>query len=223
MNIAKTILGAAGALLLVASPAWAEQTKGDGARQGLPKADTNGDGNVSFEELSAVRPKVTREAFARLDRNGDGVLNRADRQAAAAQQAPQAGKQAGARKPGGAAAKIRACDKDGDGRVTFEEFSAGFPQATRERFDALDRNRDGALSKEDADGARAGADRNPSERPVNREDIGAKLRAADVNGDLRVSLPEAKAAMPRITPEQFGRLDKNGDGFISKDDRAQRP
>jgi len=38
------------------------------------QADTNGDGAVSYDELAALAPDLTRELFAKLDRNGDGVL-----------------------------------------------------------------------------------------------------------------------------------------------------
>lgn len=45
-------------------------------RRGPPaELDTDGDGAVSLDELRAVRPGVTEEAFERMDRNGDGVIS----------------------------------------------------------------------------------------------------------------------------------------------------
>lgn len=41
----------------------------------INKADANGDGDITWSEIEAVRL----EAFQRVDRNGDGVVNTADR------------------------------------------------------------------------------------------------------------------------------------------------
>ena len=45
-------------------------------------------------------------------------------------------------------------DVNGDGRITFEEVMKRVESSTRKTFDALDRNKDGALSDEDFDGVR---------------------------------------------------------------------
>jgi Ca2+-binding EF-hand superfamily protein len=45
-------------------------------------------------------------------------------------------------------------DANGDGRITFEEVMKRVEASTRKTFDALDRNKDGALSDEDFDGVR---------------------------------------------------------------------
>lgn len=47
--------------------------------QRLRAADTNGDGQVTLEEARAAFPNAPQERFAKLDRNGDGVLSMADR------------------------------------------------------------------------------------------------------------------------------------------------
>lgn len=54
---------------------------------------------------------------------------------------------------------VYAADKDdfdtnGDGRITFEEVMEHVEATTRKTFDALDRNKDGALSDEDFDDMR---------------------------------------------------------------------
>ncbi len=40
--------------------------------------DTDGDGMVSLDEVQAVYPDVTAEAFAGVDGNGDGLLDEAE-------------------------------------------------------------------------------------------------------------------------------------------------
>jgi len=45
------------------------------SRRDVMKADTNGDGKVSFEEFKAPRDARIRERFKRLDANGDGYID----------------------------------------------------------------------------------------------------------------------------------------------------
>ncbi len=102
--------------------------------QRLRAADTNHDGQVTFDEAKAAFPKLTQERYSKLDRNGDGVLSMAD--------APQAGH-------GKLAQRLKQADTNGDGKLSLEEAKAAFPKLTQERFNKLDRNHDGFLSPED--------------------------------------------------------------------------
>ena len=52
---------------------------GPGGPGPLREADTNEDGQVTYEELAAVDPELTQERFSMLDRNSDGVLTPDDR------------------------------------------------------------------------------------------------------------------------------------------------
>jgi len=49
---------------------------------------------------------------------------------------------------------------------------------------------------------------------------GEGLRRADTNNDGKVSFEEIKAQRPNVTQEQFGKMDVNGDGFLSAADRG---
>jgi Ca2+-binding EF-hand superfamily protein len=114
----------------------------------ITKADTNGDGKVTFEELQAVRPGITKEAYNKLDKNGDGVLSKEDRPepgSGPAQAAP------GQKKPNKQdfQKKLKEADQNGDGKLSFEEAKTAFPNLTKEKFDKRDTNGDGFLSKED--------------------------------------------------------------------------
>lgn len=104
--------------------------------------DKNEDGKLDRQEFPGVSAR-----FDRLDKNGDGVLTRDEMpfqgSAGAAAQAPAADR------PTPAAGRpllqrLRAMDKDGDGRVSREEFT-GRPAA----FDRLDSNHDGYLDQND--------------------------------------------------------------------------
>lgn len=93
------------------------------------RADTNHDGVVSREEFLAARAAQ----FDRFDSNHDGYLDSAD---AAAFPEPM-----GRMFPW----MQRIADKDGDGRVSREEFNAMPARA----FDRMDANQDGVLEPDE--------------------------------------------------------------------------
>ena len=100
---------------------------------------------------------------------------------------------------------IKAADADSNGEVTLEEFLAKLPNSNEHRFNVLDRNNDGVLTKEDI----------PWEE---RAKVLRKLQHADTDGDGSVTFEEFQVEFPHGTQQQFDRLDRNTDGVISKDD-----
>ncbi|WP_313458224.1 EF-hand domain-containing protein [Stenotrophomonas sp.] len=99
-------------------------------------------------------------------------------------------------------------DTNGDGVIDRSE-AAKAPRLA-EKFDTLDANKDGKLSREEMPrwhGKRHG-------RGPGMHDRMAKL---DVNKDGRISREEAKAD-PRLA-ERFDKMDLNKDGYLDKADR----
>jgi len=127
------------AAVLAAGPVWAQGPHGKqghpgkGFKQLFQEADVNHDGNVTFDELKAVRPGMTQERYTKLDRNGDGTLDDKDL----------------ARGKRQLVAKLKQADANKDGKVTYSEAKTVFPKMTEEKFKQRDRNGDGALSPED--------------------------------------------------------------------------
>lgn len=190
-----------------------EQTRGAGPA-GDPKprmmallkqADVNGNREVTFKEISAVVPTLSRQHFARFDRNDDGVISEADRQARTREKRDRR-------------ALLAKADKDNNKKITFEELKAEVPQLTGQRFARFDRNKDGILSVADRSaGAREGAaDRRPP-----RAAIARKALQADANGDKRVTYEEVTAVKPGFPRARFDQFDVNGDGVLSRDDRQK--
>ncbi len=195
------------AMWLLLGPAILAEDAAEGARPALrdifKQADANADGDITFEELSAVAPNITRERFDQFDRNGDGLLNPEDR---------TEGRPGGPRRGGQAfAQRFREADKDGNGEVTFEELQGMLPGLTRDRFDRLDRNGDGMITAADRSEARPAS-------PILR-----MLTEADKDGNGKVTFEEVQAIAPGMTQTRFNRLDRNGDGVLTKADAPETP
>lgn len=127
-------------LLLATNPSPANAQAGD-PYDLMMSADANSDGRVSRDELIASRG----EMFAKLDRNGDGVLSDADLR----------------RMPPRLASKhkaridqiIKDFDADGSGDVAKQEFADG----PTPFFDKADANGDGFVTTLEAKAAKPGA------------------------------------------------------------------
>lgn len=168
----------------------------------LRKADANGDEKVSLEELQAAAPKMTADKFKHLDRDGNGFITKSDIPV-------------GGRGPRGPMRELaRKADTDGNRQITFDELIAVAPEFKRERFDAMDRSGDGVLSPADHPGP-GGLGQRPR---GGRGELLKKLREADADADGKITYEEAKTAKPDLPKEVFDRIDRNGDGVISKED-----
>jgi Ca2+-binding EF-hand superfamily protein len=103
------------------------------------KMDTDGDGAISAAEGEAA----AEEMFDRRDANGDGVLTESEftAEAGGKQLVADQRQKLDARR----AKRFAAMDKDGDGKVSAQEFFA----AAQQRFTAADANGDGRVTKEE--------------------------------------------------------------------------
>lgn len=163
-----TICAATAAIAAVpaaAAPAKAAQSAQPPTRAALTKgidasfktADTNGDGVLSVQEVSAAEAKglqqrvgVARQRmeaeFGKLDTNKDGQLSKAEFMAAAPSGPTTA--------PNGANI-LAQVDKNKDGKVSLDEYRAPILS----RFDAIDTNHDGTISNAERQAAAAKAKR----------------------------------------------------------------
>jgi Ca2+-binding EF-hand superfamily protein len=109
------------------------------------------------------------------------------------------------------AQKFQAMDKDGDGKISRSEFPG-----PRARFDQLDKDSDGYLTREELAGAIQA--KNKAKSAANKKGEGnlaeallERFRAIDKNGDGRLSRDEFPGG-----PMLFDRLDSDKDGFLNR-------
>jgi len=122
-------------------------------RHGLfEHADPNQDGMITREEFSAART----EQFAKLDRNSDGFIDAADRDAEAANH--ESGRRSGRH-----GARL---DADSDGKVSKEEFV----NAPTRFFDQADTDKSNVLDAKELEAVRATAKERGREWRKRREE-----------------------------------------------------
>ncbi|HWC56965.1 MAG TPA: EF-hand domain-containing protein [Sphingomicrobium sp.] len=166
------------------------------------KLDTNHDGFITQDELSASEAQHEQKAeqraarfdpskmFDRLDLNHDGQVTMAEAEAAHGQHA-----------------------QANDAQPTMHH-RAGFSHL----FARADTNKDGVVTRAEFDAASAQMKAHMQHAGMARGGMaGHMFEMADTNKDGRVSLTEAQAA----ALAHFDQLDLNHDGTISPDERKQ--
>lgn len=153
----------------------------------------------------------TRARFARLDANGNGVIEGTEIEAALAR---RAGRHADKMERRGERL-LRRFDADNDGKATREEFL----QSVDRHFAQFDLNSDGRITDDDLPPAMRGrgvltGDVEPRGRHFGRR-ILALLRGADADKDGIITREEVTAAAER----RFAVLDRNQDGILDTADR----
>ena len=170
------------------------------------QADKDGDGKVTWEEVHAAAPRFPQERFKQLDANADGALTEDELPTAVAKAGAPSEKP---RDPG----LFQRADKNNDGKVTFEEASAAVPSMTREKFEKLDKNKDGAVAADEVP--------KPGDVSGKKPDIAQLARRADTDNNGKVTFDEMRAVMPKLDRARFDEMDRNKDGVLSPEDRAQ--
>lgn len=107
------------------------------------EADSNHDGRLSQSEWQSARLREATEKFRRMDANRDGSLTREEMQAAREQHREKRRERREDRRE-----KLRSLDTDGDHQLSRAEIGGRMPRLEA-RFDSLDANRDGRLSREE--------------------------------------------------------------------------
>ena len=150
-----------------------------------------------------VQAKVA-EHFAKIDANHDGVVTKAEADAAAQAFRGKWADRAKDRRDDRGDRMFERLDSNRDGSVSRAEWDAGHAQ------------REQRIASHDRDGGRRGGHK-PGGMHGMSGFSGHMFEMADANKDGRVTLPEAQAAALR----HFDMADANRDGQITPDERKQ--
>lgn len=224
-------------LLAGLAPTSAQQQQqgfGRGPGRGRPSVgfnalDLNGDGALDAQEIAAAATSL-----ARLDKNQDGQITSDEARPAMPDGRGRGGPEGGRRgpddNPGGDVVEemvktLMAFDANGDGKLSKSEL----PDRFQGIFDRGDENHDGFLSPEEirkvaaaqapaagSAGGRGGGEGGRGGGPrgeVNFIRIDPILAAVDTNGDGVISAEELRHA-----PEAIQKLDKDGDGKVTREE-----
>lgn len=143
---------------------------------------------------------------ARGDRDGDGRISKAEF-------------------VDGRVARLAAADANGDGTVSAEEMQAGREarraQGADRMFARLDADGDGAITRAEFDASRAARAERRAERGERRG--GRGMRPGGRRGPGMDRGPVVIAEARSRAEQGFARLDANGDGYVTAEERqAQR-
>ena len=208
---------------------------GPSLKERFAHLDLNSDGKLDVEELRGIFPNGTAKRFARMDKDSDGFLSLEEVRA----YKPEGPSDDSPKKPGSdrdiyVAKLLKNHDGDSNAQLTLAEIQVGKPGFPESAFSALDRDNNGILDTADlgappkSDEAAAG--KKPKAKKQAAADSPAKKKTAKTNGmapkadtnqDGKVSFEEASAVNPSLTRERFDQRDKNGNGFLDKEDRKK--
>ena len=109
-------------------------------------------------------------------------------------------------------------DKDGDGKVTVDEFKANATEMAKQRFEKIDANADGKVTAEEMTAAMDKMAKMAPERAAEMKKRAPDFAALDTNGDGSATLEEFTAGGTKVIMERFEKMDQNGDKVVTKDE-----
>lgn len=177
------------------------------------KADKDGNGQVTWEEVHAIAPRLPQARFTAWDKNGDGTITKDE--LPARKPSAESAKTAAKTNQPSMEQMARKADKDKSGSVSLEELHAVYPKFPQDRFEEMDKNKDGVLSP---------ADRVQLARDIKEgaDEAITKLLESDANKDANLTFEELTAAKSGFPREAFDQADRNKDGVISDADAKRK-
>jgi len=178
----------------------APKAKGPDAKHLLERFDADHDGKLSRNEW----PQDARLPFDRADRNRDGFVERAEIAELFRKSSRGADSQV--------LERLKQLDRNKDGRIDKQEWQAAPRPLPAELFERLDADHDGAISQKEIKKAAKGMRgrwRNRAGETI--------LRRFDADQDGKGAREEWK-----LRPELFAKLDRDGDGFLTRKELSPR-
>lgn len=133
------------------------EPRGPGPRLSFEELDGNHDGKLTSEEFSVEQARLIERRFERVDRDHSGSISSGEFEAARAALAERVQRRLGERAgreglPG--MPPFDEVDVSGDDAISLEEYRDAQKASMSRRFQHLDSDQDGAVSKQEFDAAR---------------------------------------------------------------------
>ena len=167
--------------------------------------DQNGDHFVSYSEITAVNPLVSKNDFRDLDVNRDRRLSSVELNAPGAEAVLDRGTN-----PSGTVRSV--ADISGGSFVSEGQLTAAYPGLKSHEFGIIDTNNDGRVSSTEIYAADAQDILNQHE---SGNGILVSLDAIDADGSGFASLAELQSAYPNLSRTDLRIFDVNRDGRIA--------
>ena len=164
------------------------------------RIDVNGDGVIDRTE-AAANPRLAAK-FDELDKNRDGKIDASERP----------GKERHGRGGHGIGPLIEA-DKDQDGRISRTE--AGQVPWLEKIFAEVDGNRDGYVMRSELRSYHENM--RPQREAERTKSFDERFAEADLNREGKLSRLEVSEKMPQLS-QSFAFMDEDRDGFLTRDD-----
>ena len=158
--------------------------------------DSNHDNMVTLSELN----DASKQRFAKMDANSDGVVTLEEFQA-----------YVGERKNEWREQRFAAMDGNGDGQISKDEYVLYKQQKAEQRYQDMDANHDGMVSKEEFFMNRPG---HRGAKHSHRHGGDRFFSRLDSNNDAQLTLDESIAAWT----DWFKRIDANNDQVVTEDE-----
>ena len=168
--------------------------------------DQNGDRFVSYSEITAVNPTVSKNDFRDLDVNRDRRLSSVELNAPGAEAILDRGTNA-------AGTVQSVADISGGSFVSEAQLAAAYPGLKAHEFDIIDGNNDGRVSSVEIYASAAQDILN--EHEAGNGGILVSLDAVDTDGSGFATLGELQSAYPGTTANDLRVFDVNRDGRIA--------
>lgn len=173
----------------------------------LSSADADKDGKLTANEIKAHFEQKKKAHFAKKDKNGDGALTQDE-------VGPKHWEH------------LKAADTNGDGKVTLAEVEAahrdgklGMHKGRHGKHGGKHGMWKGGPPTAEKILAHMDTDKNGTIEPAEaRGPLKTHFADVDADKDGHVTTAELKAAWEKKKAEMFGKIDKNGDGFVTSDE-----
>jgi len=217
---------AALSLILVCSPAWAEEAAAPAAADIFSRLDTNNDGKVTADEVADQHKRLFDRLLRKSDANEDGALTKEEFASGVAEPGVdrklEQPRPAGPRSAAGIVFILRRLDRNGDGKIVPDEIPAPNRAQFVELLNVADKDADGALTFQEARTALDEIEKlyKSFQQGTPQQRLARAFKYLDSDGDGKISPDEVPDQQKGRIEDLVDLADKDGDGKLTREEFA---